>query len=705
MLVMTMVLALGSTDFACEYAAGRWAEAGLAPPCKVSSRRDAQRRWQLSEAQATCAFDASSQPDDSRDSKRHAAWLSCALKWPEAWALVVGTLLTWDFRTDLSGLIDRLPANIAARLLDLKRGPAVAIAQHLLKQDSSRLLPLLQDQRLEADERAELAWDALRAGQAPVHEVGFVNALLIGPLRQGHLFFAARAWLELPPATRATLAKDPALLKVAGDEPDDPAFTLGPELALGLIAIGHRDAATAVVPAPPVLEGASDGGVGKPHPELISDAARWALTGVRRSSAWDAALEMGGAGEWELLASIWPFLAPHEALFRRHFAKLDEIDVEAAVTDSQPARSFDEALAAANLQGMIALKRQLTVASAPTALPDAGVVLLPPPFPSPFVEEARSTATRANVPVRLADGKSPRGFWVVRAEKQGRRLVALSLSQRFDPVGEVSPGGYWLSLSTDEGAQWKHVYLSLGAHRPFWALRRSKVPLIDANDVVRLAMEEAPLDERSVTFPPVSMHAPTKRPLVILKARLSDLERDTDGDALSDLTEARLLLDWTRVDTDGDGVNDGDDATPRLDDRQQRTTLAEMYNAFFEDFLTGGRQPRALVLSPNARVGDVSAAFGTPRAADLDDVRFLEGAPAALAGLKPLVRIINLTTEELGALRERYGTFYPMRVEVIVEGPDHAYVSWSESWRGGSCRIDRDNTGQLVVTQLSSWIT
>ena len=44
-------------------------------------------------------------------------------------------------------------------------------------------------------------------------------------------------------------------------------------------------------------------------------------------------------------------------------------------------------------------------------------------------------------------------------------------------------------------------------------------------------------------------------------------------------------------------------------------------------------------------------------------------------------------------------------VEVVLNGNDHAFIEWSEGWRGGSLRIDRDASGKLVLTHLQSWIS
>jgi hypothetical protein len=264
----------------------------------------------------------------------------------------------------------------------------------------------------------------------------------------------------------------------------------------------------------------------------------------------------------------------------------------------------------------------------------------------------------------------------------------------------VSPGSLWLLISEDGGA-WKEFYLCLGDHRPFHALEDAKVPLLDANDVVRISVADAPIDDESIVFPPIATQAPTKRALVVLEASLASLRRDSDHDGLSDLVEARLLLDPRSPDTDGDGVMDGNDPTPRLDDRLASTPNAEFYNAFFENFASGQKQPPALIVAPETKnpVGEL-------RVAALDDVRFLQLPVGGLTGLRPPTSVITLTAAELELARARFGEFYPMSVDLIVNGTDEAFVTWSEGWRGGTASIKRDpKTRALVMTALTFWIS
>lgn len=419
------------------------------------------------------------------------------------------------------------------------------------------------------------------------------------------------------------------------------------------------------------------------------------MTGKRAVDAWEGAIAARGLHfvRDDFLAVLMPYIAPHQ-----HIYELSWI-IEQGFREEEPNGYESRALTARLNDVKRKSFERMKAVAAPRAEPiDAGVetVTLPPAV-NPFVE--RKTPWRGKTPVAFELEKARiRGFWPIRAEKSGGRLVVLALSQRLDPVGEVSPGAYWLLISKDGGNTWKEHYLGLGEHRPWHAREDAKVPLLDEKDVIRLVVDDAPIVESTITFPPVATQAPTVRADVILEAKLSDVLRDTDRDGLTDLVEARMLLDSTRVDSDGDGIKDGDDPTPRLDDRLGATPLAEIYNAFFEE---SGERPAALVTKPNSRNPlDLS-----PRKVQLDDVAFLVGTPAELAGLRPLKRIVTLTRPELDAAGKRFGKFYPERLTVIMNGPDHAFITFSSGWAGGECRIDRDASGKLVVTMLSQWVS
>lgn len=700
MVTWALLLALGAgdSDFECSWARDRWAKVGLKAPCKVltgatpaAQLAAAQQEWKLTAAQAQCALEAAAQPGDGRDQlPAHLAWRRCVEQWPEQPMFWNATLLTWNQRAELTTLLAKLPPapadggrSLADQLLDVEYGPDALLAASILRGDRSRLSTLLSDTRISEVARFELARSTLESRQPTAAEWdALLQPLLMTPLSSGHWLTAAELWLRLPGPLRAKAA---ASVEFAPFETPYNG-SARPMLALGLIALGQQAEAKKLVIPPPRKDA-------RRNEALIAQAVAWHLTGERAETPWDAAISArtsNDLGPWEAWLALMPYLHPHEALFAERFARVERYERE------HPERQ-EEVYAAWSARALALLKQQMSFAAPPGI--DAGVASLPDALPSPFVERTVPWKGPAPKTIDPRSAGAPTRYRPVRAQKQGKRTVVLATSQRFDPVGEVSPGGYWLLISNGTGA-WQELYLGLGDHRPFHALKQSTVPLLDAQDVVRVAMEDAPINEKSIMFPPIATSAPTRRELVVLEAPLTALAKDSDGDGLSDLVEARLLLDPTKKDTDGDGVIDGDDPTPRLDDRLPATPLAEVYNAFFEDFLTGRKQPRALIVAPGA--DPLAATF---RAADLEDVRFLRGEAAALGGLRPLVRIITLSAAELEAARARFGAFYPMGIEVSLNGADHAFIEWSEGWRGGSCRVNRDVRGVLVVTHLSSWIS
>ncbi len=690
---LLLSLGAGKADWECTWISGRWAKVGLKAPCTVLTGATpaariaaAQKEWKLTFAQAQCAVEATAD-----ETAAHQVWRRCVEQWPDQPMFWHATLLTWDQRAELATLLAKLPQapvdggrSLADQLLDVEYGPASQLASFILRGDRSRLTALLSDSRVGSDARFAIALEVLESREPTGAEWdALLEPMLFTPLSGGYGLTATELWLRLPGPLRAKAATSLQLLPLKSDNRG----SLRPMLALGLIALGQKDEARKIVIPAPEKDSYSD-------EALIGDAVAWHLTGKRAATPWDAAISARTAHDlrtWEAWLALMPYLHPHEALFSERFARMEKYEREGNLPEEKVYAAW-----AARAQELLKKERPFE----PRVTTDAGVITaaLPGTLPSPFVERAAPWKGPAAKPIGLKGLGTPRRYWPVRAEKQGRRTVVLAFSQRFDPVGEVSPGGYWLLVSNG-GGEWQELYLCLGDHRPFHALEKSSVPLLDAKDIVRIAMEDAPINEKSITFPPIATSAPTRRGLVVLEAPLSALARDSDADGLSDLVEARLLLDPQKKDTDGDGVIDGDDATPRLDDRLPSTPLAEVYNAFFEDFLTGRKQPSALIVPPGG------SPMGTPRTADLNDVRFLQGEGASLGGLRTLVRIITLSEGELEAARARFGAFYPMSIEVFLNGADHAFIEWSEGWRGGACRVDRDEKGLLVVTSLGSWIS
>jgi hypothetical protein len=298
----------------------------------------------------------------------------------------------------------------------------------------------------------------------------------------------------------------------------------------------------------------------------------------------------------------------------------------------------------------------------------------------------------------------PPGLQVVRVGQQGERIAAIVTSQGLDPVGEISAGGYWVLLSEDRGATWgAPLYTGLRPNQPYVVRPVSALPLFDG-DHLQLEVEIRELDPAQIFFPPISL--PVKRTAegLLLDLPLDALTRDSDGDGLTDLAEARLLTDPELADSDGDGQIDGEDALPGVPQ---------------SDDASSATQALAAVVKKIARVGEraiLEGVEGTPNGVACCGRRegppvigptvFFIGERPLFAGLRPDRRLVILTQEEADAAGETFGPFFPVRLSLFLF--DHsgrrALVLWSASWEGGTLTLE-EKDGQWIVKEGWSWIT
>jgi len=299
--------------------------------------------------------------------------------------------------------------------------------------------------------------------------------------------------------------------------------------------------------------------------------------------------------------------------------------------------------------------------------------------------------------------KLPPGFWFVRGEQKENETVVLALSQRVDPTGEVSGGGYWLLLSEDGGATWKApLYTGLRALHPYELANKSARPILDGQ-VIRLEASRRELEDSLVLFPPVVIPTGPVSAGIILVSSLEALRRDSDGDGLSDLVEDRLLLDPLNPDSDGDGIPDQRDFVPNTPNRtsvpsRESELVAEV---LFRLTQPGGRR-RGFITGAGDGGDGMPEMFPAPES--LDGVLFVETtAPVGTERGFP-VRIIVLTPDEVAAARRRFGLFFPMRLKIFFNtAKDEALIDWDEAWRGGGGRAKWDGGWKLTLEE--GWVT
>ncbi|HTP26826.1 MAG TPA: hypothetical protein VMK12_14380 [Anaeromyxobacteraceae bacterium] len=378
----------------------------------------------------------------------------------------------------------------------------------------------------------------------------------------------------------------------------------------------------------------------------------------------------------------------HEELLRElTFVRQAALDLDAA-----------RARARARVDAWIAARPAPTMTTVGTTDGVAGRMLSAPPR-SAFTERRlgdfkapRRTGWKPIVEVHL-----PQGFRAIRAERNGARAVAVALSQRLDPTGEVSGGGYWLLLSNDGGASWQApLYTGLRTLHPYVVAERSALPILQQEEI-RLEVAREELDEASISFPPVCLRTGPRQEGLVLVSTLAALRQDSDGDGLTDVVEERLLLDPSNPDSDGDGIPDGRDPAPHVPNRQDATRDSELLSEILARLTN--HQWRAPGIEPG--LGGSGMAHSPESTLD---VLYVESATPIAAERGFPVQVMVLTPEEVAKARKRFGAFYPLHLRTFFDARhENAYIEWDEGWRGGTLKATWK--GSWTLEELQSWIT
>ncbi len=297
----------------------------------------------------------------------------------------------------------------------------------------------------------------------------------------------------------------------------------------------------------------------------------------------------------------------------------------------------------------------------------------------------------------------PTGVCLARVEREGSRVAALISSQGYDPTGEVSSGAYWVLLSADGGATWSEpLYTGLRINQPYVVRPVSALPLF-AGDHLHVEVEIRELDPAKIYFPPVGLAPKRTARGLYLDIPLEALTRDSDGDGLTDLAEARLLTDPAAPDTDGDGIPDGADPLPTVRESaaEDHSPAALAIAAFVEEIKGAGG--RAFIEGVGAPLLCCSA---KNKAQGPEKVLFFTGDRALFSALHPSLRIVVLTHDEQKEAERRFGPFYPTDIQLFLldRTGRHAFLIWSAGWQGGAVRVDEKN-GAWKATEVGGWFT
>ena len=293
----------------------------------------------------------------------------------------------------------------------------------------------------------------------------------------------------------------------------------------------------------------------------------------------------------------------------------------------------------------------------------------------------------------------PRGFVLVRSERKGMRVVAISQSQAYDPTGEVSGGGYWVHLSDDGGKSWQPpVYTGLSAHFPYVVSATSPMPML-TEDGLNLAVDVAEIDTATISYPPVGLKTRRRASGLYLEIPFSALKRDTDGDGFTDIAAHHLLLDRPKGVTGTPFVVGSDQGAACPDPSKERQALVSLLGKLVDPSGAAIVEP---VDRPAGQVG-----FGWTRAgAPLDRPLFITGKASDYACLRAYRPIVIYDKEDIDELERFTPDFHTIEApQIIFNRPrDRGYVKWSAGWAGVTYRL-RFVDGKWVFNAISSWIS
>lgn len=330
--------------------------------------------------------------------------------------------------------------------------------------------------------------------------------------------------------------------------------------------------------------------------------------------------------------------------------------------------------------------------------PRPTIIAVPPnftekPIPAEFGGVATPTSPKSLAPL-------PRGFALVRAERAGQRVVAISVSPTYDPTGEVSQGGYWVHLSQDGGRHWERpLYTGLADRFPYVVEPASRLPLI-AGDRLHLAVDVSEIDTASITYPPVSLRSRRRAKNRYLTIPLAMLRQDSDGDGLTDLAAHHLLLDWPRTGKSAPFVVGSDyDADCRVPPSPEKLARMELLGRIT------GASGAAIVEPVDRPAGEIMTGL-RGAAAGADQPLFLIGDRRDYACLTSRRMIIVYDKADLEAMKQFTPDFHALDMPHIAfnRAHDRGFVRWSTGWAGGTYRLRRVE-GEWVFDAISSWIT
>jgi hypothetical protein len=246
----------------------------------------------------------------------------------------------------------------------------------------------------------------------------------------------------------------------------------------------------------------------------------------------------------------------------------------------------------------------------------------------------------------------------VRAERKGRRVEVIASSYDYEDCR------YSVILSSDGGTTWSRpLSAGLELSRRYTVREGSALRLL-AGDHLHFEVQrhEAEPDAEGPAAGTAPAEGQSGRAVrgIYLDIPIAALERDSDGDGLTDLTEECLVTDPEDPDTDHDGLPDGVDTLPQVASQRapgaESQALAGMFAAMRWDDQFGG--------------------FPAPLDAR---TQFWLADRQLFTALHLRTRLVVLTPRELDLAEKKLGPIFvrTIRIFVVDHAGRHGYAIWT----------------------------
>ena len=166
-------------------------------------------------------------------------------------------------------------------------------------------------------------------------------------------------------------------------------------------------------------------------------------------------------------------------------------------------------------------------------------------------------------------------YQILKQEKKGNVEAFVYYDSKYVETFTGEPE-LWVAHSEDNGKTWSYYYTGIVQKQPLFVKWYSSYPLI--NEQGDLQIEACLLRQMSSFIMPFG--APSYQLVkdgLLLTLDLETLRKDSDGDGLTDIVEAKFRTDPNNDDTDGDGIPDNLDMNPRF--ASKRTDKSIIFEA------------------------------------------------------------------------------------------------------------------------------